>query len=64
MMSEAFYYLHITITAQSAYPKSHYKFSRYFSFKVIYRYCFTQNRFLFRAKIYADLFLSASCVIK
>ena len=35
MTSYAFYYLHITTTAQSAYPTSHNKFSRYFPFKVI-----------------------------
>ena len=35
-MSQAFYYLHVTTTAQSAYHRSHNKFSRYFHLKVIY----------------------------
>ena len=43
MMSQAFYYLHITTTAQSAYPGIHNKFSRYFCFKVIYNMLFYQN---------------------
>ena len=41
-------------TAQSAYPKSHNKFSRYFCF----------NCFLFQTKIHADLFLPVSSMIK
>ena len=36
MMAQAFYYLHLTTTAQSAYPGSYHKFSRYFHFKFIY----------------------------
>ena len=35
MMIQAFYYLHITTTAQSAYPESREKFSRCFRFNVI-----------------------------
>ena len=36
-MSQAFYYLqHTMTTAQSAYLRSHNKFSTYFRFKVIY----------------------------
>ena len=54
MMSQAFYYLHITTNAQSAYPRSHNKFSRYFCFKVIYNklfyhkivFCFKQKYML------------------
>ena len=42
-MSPGFYYLHITITTQSAYPRSHNKFSRYFRFKVIYNMLFYHN---------------------
>ena len=53
-MSQAFYYLVITTTPQSAYSRSHNKLSRYFCFKVIY--------ILFCHKI--DLFLSVSCMIK
>ena len=48
-----FYYLHMTTTAQSAYPRSHNKFSR-----------LSQHSFLFRTKMHANLFLSVSCVIK
>ena len=43
MMSQAFYYLHILTTAQSAYHRSHNKFSRYFRFKVIYNMLFYRN---------------------
>ena len=43
MMSQAFYYLHIMTTTQSAYPKSHNKFSRYLYFKVIYNMLFYHN---------------------
>ena len=42
-MPQAFYYLNITTTAQSAYPRSHNKFSRYFRFKVIYNMLFYHN---------------------
>ena len=63
-MSQAFYYMYITTTAQSAYPRSHNKFSRYFRFKVIYNKLFYQKIVLFQTKIHADLFLSASCMIK
>ena len=65
MMSQAFYYLLIMTTAQSAYPRSHNKFSRYFHLKVIYNIyvVLSQNYFLFQTKIYADLYLSVSCMI-
>ena len=59
-----FYYLHITTTAQSAYPGSHNKFSQYFSFKVIYNMLFYHNIVLCFERKYTDLFLSESCVIK
>ena len=49
-MSQAFHYLHITINAQSAYPKAIIQLSRYFRFKGIYilfyhniDFCFEQN---------------------
>ena len=63
MMIQAFYYLHITTTAQSAYPESHNKFSICFCFKVV-NVVLSQNCFLFQTKIHTDLFLSVSCVIK
>ena len=40
MISQAFNYLHITTTVQSAYPRSQNEFSRYFRFKVIYNMLF------------------------
>ena len=62
MMSQAFYYLRITTTAQSAYCRSHKKFLRYFHFKVIYNMLFYHN--IAFCLIHADLFFSISCVIK
>ena len=59
-----FYYLHITTTAQSAYPRSHNKFSRYFRFKVIYNMLFYHNIvFCFERKC-ALIYFCQSRVIK
>ena len=51
VMFQAFYYLHLMTTAQSVYPQSLNKFSRYFHFKVLYNVLFYLNIVLFYLKI-------------
>ena len=50
ILSQTFYYLHITTTVQNTYPRSHNKFPRYFHFKVIYMLFYHNIVFFFEQK--------------